>query len=87
MIKDIIDKIKNGLNYVLKIIFSMASFVALTYVLYWGGLKGFTMLLLGMFIMAYLMLSKNIMVQAMISYFEADGFIGEIKDEKKDTKS
>jgi len=56
---------------ILRIIISIASILLLIGFFRWTGLKGLMSFILGLFVMAYLLLSKNAMLMGVVEYFEA----------------
>lgn len=67
---------------IFKICYSVLTILAFIYFLRWAGYKGVISLLLGMLIMAYLLLSKNIMFMSLVKLLEAEQHIDDIKEKK-----
>ncbi len=97
MIKKVRNKIKGGedkkvfkvftplkgiLMTVLRITVMILSILLIFGFFRWSGIKGFLSFLLGMGIMAYLLLSKNMMFQMIIETFGAVEYIDEVKKKK-----
>ncbi len=70
---------------VLRIVIMIASVLLIIGFFRWAGIKGMLSFLLGMGIMAYLLLSKNMMFRGIIETFGATEYISEMgkKDDKK----
>lgn len=72
-------KFNQATKRILRIVISIASILILIFFFRWVGLKGVLAFFLGMTIMAYLLLSKNLMFMGIIDYFGADKYIDEVK--------
>ncbi len=70
--------IKNNLKTVLNIVLSLASILLIFIYFRWVGYKGVISFLLGMVIMAYLLLSNNIIMRSLIKIFEAKQTLKEL---------
>lgn len=77
------EKISNILKVTLRIIVMIASVLLIIGFLRWGGIKGILSFMLGMGLMAYLLLSKNMMFQGIIGMFGADEYLNEIGKKKE----
>lgn len=71
-------KIKDKLNKVKNVVLSIASFFMLLFLLRWSGIKGILSFFTGMALMAYLLLSNNIMVRSLVKIFGSEENIKEI---------
>lgn len=80
--KMIKNKIKNILMTILRIFIIIASILLVIGFLRWAGIKGVLSFMLGMSLMAYLLLSKNIMFQGIIEMFGASEYLSEIGKKK-----
>lgn len=80
--KKIKEVIRNVFKTILRIAFIIASILLILGFFRWAGIKGFIAFLLGMGIMAYLLLSKNMMFQGIIEMFGADEYITDIGKKK-----
>lgn len=67
---------------ILRIIIMIASILLIIAFFRWAGLKGMASFILGMSLMGYLLLSKNMMFQGIISMFGADEYLNEISKKK-----
>lgn len=76
------NKIKNILNTIIRIFIIIASILLVIGFLRWAGIKGVLSFMLGMSLMAYLLLSKNIMFQGIIEMFGASEYLSEIGKKK-----
>lgn len=87
--KPIVQKAKQSakgvLQIILRIVIMIASILLILGFFRWAGLKGMLAFMLGMGIMAYLLLSKNMMFMGIIETFGATEYIREMrkKDDKK----
>lgn len=80
--KHLTEKSKESGMYFVRIAVAIGTFLLLIMMIRWAGIKGVLMLFLGMGIMAYLLLSKNIMLLALIDKLEGNEYIDEIKKKK-----
>ncbi len=67
---------------ILRIFIIIASILLVIGFLRWAGIKGVLSFMLGMSLMAYLLLSKNIMFQGIIEMFGASEYLSEIGKKK-----
>ena len=72
------EKLSNIFKVTLRIIVMIASILLIIAFLRWGGIKGILSFVLGMSLMAYLLLSKNMMFQGIISMFGADEYLNDV---------
>lgn len=70
--------IKNNLKTVLNIVLSLASILLIFIYFRWVGYKGVISFLLGLIVMAYLLLSNNIIMRSLIKIFEAEQTLKDI---------
>lgn len=77
--KKLLKSIKNKLFIVVRIAVSILSVILLFLGLRWAGIKGFIMLVFGMIIMGYLLLSKNMMLDWFVNFAKAKNYLEEIK--------
>ncbi len=73
-----VDSAKNTSMQVLRILISIASIVLLFVFFRWVGWKGMLAFFLGMGVMTYLFLSKNMMIKMVVEYFEASTYVDEM---------
>lgn len=73
------EKIANIGRQTLKITLSIASIILLIVFFRWIGFKGLLAFFFGMGLMAYLLLSKNLMLSYIVDYFGAKDHIKEIR--------
>lgn len=76
------EKILNILRSYRNIFYSLFSIIALFLFFRWGGIKAFVGIMLGFVIMAYVFLSKNVIVRALIDRFEGNEYIDVISKKK-----
>ena len=78
-------KILDTIKRIILIVTSIGTVIILFMLLRWAGIKGILSFIAGMVIMAYLLLSNNIMTRVLVKMFEAEKGINEImgKDEKE----
>lgn len=82
----LLGSVKTYLYTVLKIVISIASIFAFFYFFRWTGWRGFIAFIIGMGIMAYLLLSKNIMLMTIIKMTSSEGFLDDIRGEDEINK-
>ncbi len=78
--------IKDNIKKVINITISILSIFGLFYLMRWAGLKGILSFLVGMIIMAYLILSNNLIMRSVVTLFGAERSIKEIMDETNEEK-
>lgn len=83
VIEKILSSIKSFFRKFLMLAMSFASIILLFLFLRWAGIKGLASFGLGMGIMAYLMLSKNLMLAYIIDKTKSGEYLHEIKSEQK----
>lgn len=71
-------KLKEILKKTSNIFLSLLSLLILILLLRWAGIKGILSFIAGMLIMAYLLLSNNIMVRTLVSIFGSEENLKEI---------
>lgn len=71
--------------YILKILLMLALLFAVFMFFRWAGVKGMLSFILGMFLMSWLILSKNMVMRTLIEMTKSESYINEVvgKDEKK----
>lgn len=72
-------KLKNVIFSFINILLSLATIIAFFIFFRWVGVKGLLAFLLGMFIIGYLILSKNLMFQAIIGMTKSESYIDELR--------
>lgn len=77
---------KSVLKRVLIIVLSIGSIILLFLFLRWVGLKGLLSLMIGMFIMAWLLLSKNQLLLWVIKKTEGGDYLEEVKGKESEEK-
>lgn len=78
--------IKETLKKISNIFLSLLSFFILILLLRWAGIKGIVSFIAGMIMMAYLLLSNNIMMRTLVDMFGAGKNIREIMTPDKGMK-
>ena len=78
-------KILDTIKRIILIVTSIGTVIILFMLLRWTGIKGILSFIAGMVIMAYLLLSNNIMTRVLVKMFEAEKGINEImgKNERR----
>jgi len=79
------EKVSNIFKVTLRIVIMIASVLLILGFFRWAGIKGILSFMLGMGIMAYLLLSKNMMFRGIIDMFGATEYLDDMgkKDGKK----
>jgi len=72
--------IKKNLQKIIKIVLFLASTFGVFYGFYWMGLKGIIGMIIGLSVMAYLILSKNILMLWFIDKTRSNDIIDEINE-------
>ncbi len=75
-------KIKIIFKRVISVLLSISTFILLIVLLRWAGFKGILSFIAGLAIMAYLLLSNNIMMRSLITLFGAGKNLKELMNEK-----
>jgi len=78
-------KTLDTIKRIILIVTSIGTVIILFMLLRWAGIKGILSFIAGMVIMAYLLLSNNIMTRVLVKMFEAEKGINEImgKNERR----
>ena len=74
--------VSSVLKVTLRLVVMIASVLLIIAFLRWAGIKGILSFVLGMSLMAYLLISKNMMFQGIISMFGADEYLNEVAKKK-----
>jgi len=81
--KDWKSKIWNVINPIIRILSTLISIFLFIWLFRYLGFKGFIGLLIGMFIMAFLILSKNMLLLSIVRLFDGDDYLNEINKTKQ----
>jgi len=76
-------KIKNVAKPIFRIFTTLISIFLFIWLFRYLGFKGILGLFIGMTIMAYLILSKNMLLLGIVNIFDAGGFVEEINKKEK----
>ncbi len=80
-------QLKGTFFYIFKILFSLATIIGFFYLFRWLGLKGFYGFALGLLIMAYMILSKNMIMQGIIDMTSSEDYIDELRGKTNEQKN
>ena len=77
------EKSKAILMYLLRITIMIGSIVLIIIAMRWFGIKGILGMIFGMFVSTYLILSKNVILRALIEMMHSEEYVDELRGKGK----